>query len=153
MMHNPCFAACAMPSAGKPISYSLQDSRPLPSSFNTSVLSEEGSTYHFWWTQVYNFGIAASCAATTTAQTVTRQALQLRNPQQSWLVPSDWTVHSVVWSQTNQNSATSEAAAQMYLPLAAITYTSGTMAILVRGTETYQDWETGNAGHRMRGLC
>lgn len=107
--------------AGKPIPYSLQDSRPLPSSFNNSVLSEEGSTYHYWWTQVYNFGIVASCAATTTPQTVTKQALKLRNPDQSWLVPSGWSVHSVAWSQTNQDSPT--AAGHLYLPLAAVTQT------------------------------
>lgn len=125
--------------AGRPIAQHLQDYRPLPDSFQRTVLSEEGSTYYFWWSAVYNLGIAASCLASNTARTVSHGMPQLSDPAHTWLIPPGWEVHSVVWSNANMDTAEPG----LYLPLAAILHKEDALAVLIRGTETFNDWQTG----------
>jgi hypothetical protein len=136
--------------AGNPISHTIADRRPLPVNFASSVLDTEGSTYHFWWTQLYNFGTAASCAATLTPLTQTQGSLNLKGTNH-WNKGTGWEVQSVVWS--NANLGTNEAG--VYLPLAAIMVKGDTMAVIVRGTETFSDWEAGQYAqvHGGRSEC
>jgi hypothetical protein len=125
--------------AGQAINFTLPDRRPLPSSFDTSIMSSEGATYHFWWSQLYNFGIASSCSASTTAHTVSKGVLQVEGAARQWEYAQGWTVHSHIWS--NANVDTSEEG--LYLPLAAVMQKGSTVAVLIRGTETFTDWEAG----------
>lgn len=124
--------------AGTPIPHTLPDLRPLPLTFPSSVLAAEGATYHFWWSQVTNFGIASSCAATRTPHTLTQGMLQLEAPNQ-WTLAPGWSMHSVVWSNANMGSNL----AGVYLPLAAVMHKADVMAVVIRGTETFSDWEAG----------
>lgn len=134
--HSPTVLAVLY--AGTPITHILPDLRPLPIHFPTSILQTEGATYHFWWSQIYNFGTASSCAATRTPQTLSQGTLTLSSPHQ-WKSAPGWLIHAVVWSNANVGSN----AAGMYLPLAAVMTKDDTMAIIIRGTETFSDWEAG----------
>lgn len=136
-----CCHPCVCFLAGTPIRHTLaNDHRPLPPSFNTeSLLASEGPTLHYYWTQLYNFGIAASCAVSLEPHTLTNGTLQLNDPSLSWKIAPGWTVHSVIWSNANMGTD----APGMYLPLAAITQQGNKLAILIRGTETQTDFNTG----------
>jgi hypothetical protein len=109
-------------------------------------MSQEGSTYHFWWTQLYNFGIIASCAATQTPHTVSKGPLDLTATGREWKHAPEWSIHSVTWSNANMGTT----AAGIYLPLAAVMAKGDTMAVVIRGTETFGDWE---AGGLVLGTC
>lgn len=124
--------------AGTPISHTLPDLRPLPVAFPSSILAAEGATYHFWWSQVLNFGTASSCAATRTPHTLTEGMLQLEAPGQ-WNLAPGWSIHSAVWSNANMGSSL----AGVYLPLAAVMHKGDVLAVVIRGTETFSDWEAG----------
>lgn len=143
--HMPCCSdtilvlLCCTAPTGRPISHTLTEARPLPVSFNPSMMSQEGSTYHFWWTQLYNFGIISSCAATQTPHTVTKGPLDLTASGDKWNHAPGWSVHSVTWSNANMGTT----AAGIYLPLAAVMVKGDTMAVVIRGSETFGDWEAG----------
>lgn len=124
--------------SGTPIPHTLPDLRPLPVTFPSALLAAEGATYHFWWSQVFNFGTASSCAATRTPHTLTQGMLQLEAPNQ-WNLAPGWSIHSVVWSNANMGSSL----AGVYLPLAAVMHKGDVMAVVIRGTETFSDWEAG----------
>lgn len=130
---------CCISPKGRPISHTLTETRPLPVGFNSSIISQEGSTYHFWWTQLYNFGIIASCAATQTPHTVSKGPLDLTATGHEWHHAPGWSIHSVTWSNANMGTT----AAGIYLPLATVLVKGDTMAVVIRGTETFGDWEAG----------
>lgn len=67
--------------------------------------------------------------------------LQVYGAERQWEVAQGWTVHSVVWSNANMDSSS----AGLYLPLASVMHKDNTVAVLIRGTETFSDWETGEA--------
>jgi hypothetical protein len=64
----------------------------------------------------------------------------MRNSAQDWLRPAGWTVLSMLWVMDGP------AQAGVYWPFALVLLKGNQMAFLIRGTETYDDWLTGEDG-------
>lgn len=120
-----------MLAAGASLPFALSDQRPLPDSLPSSLFTSEGGTYYWLWKNLYNFNQWASCAATSTAQTFTPGTPKIGK---DWLVPAGWTVHSTLWQPNGGGQ---------YWPFATIIYKGSEVAILVRGSQTEQDWKAG----------
>ena len=85
----------------------------------------------YWmWKNLFNFNKWAGCAATNTPQDVTP------GTPGGWLVPAGWTAHSTMW----QVGGTEKSG--RYWPFATIIHKGGEVAILIRGSQTEQDWKT-----------
>lgn len=93
----------------------------------------------YWvWRNLFNFNQWAGCAATNTPQTVTP------GTPGGWLVPAGWTVHSTLW-QAGGNEKSG-----LYWPFATVIYKGRDVAILIRGSQTEQDWRTGGLSGPLR---
>jgi hypothetical protein len=79
----------------------------------------------------------APCAASNSSRTRTSGYVRMRNSSQEWLRPAGWTVLSTLWVMDGP------AQAGVYWPFATVLLKGNLMAFLIRGTETYADWLTG----------